>query len=141
MNDRQWNGQVRINKDILTYSEQAFMGLTVKQTVFGGLAIVSAIIVYFFANKFLGQQLAIILCALVAAPLAALGFITYNGMTFAQMVKAAINNFLIPKVLAFKSKSYYNEIIALNKFIIKKEDTKRNDAKNIQSNETLGKSK
>lgn len=131
MNDRQWNGQVRINKDILTYSEQAFMGLSLKQTIFGGLAIISAVVVFFIANKFLGQQLAIILCAIISAPLAALGFVTYNGMTFAQIVKAIINNSSIPRVLTFKSRSYYNEIISLDKFIKKKEGIKNDDAKNL----------
>lgn len=132
MNEEQWNGQVRINKDILTYSDQVFMGLNLKQTVFGAAALLSAVIVYFICNKLLGHHLAIAICAIVAAPLAAIGFINFNGMTFVQTISAVFKNCSIPKVLYFKSKSYYNEIIKLNQFVEKKEGKKKKYAENIQ---------
>ena len=137
MNEEQWNGQVRINKDILTYSDQVFMGLNMKQTICGATAILSAFLVYFVCNKLFGHHLAIVFCAIVATPLGAIGFINYNGMTFVQTVSAILKNSSIPKVLTFKSKSYYNEIIKLNQFVEKKEGKKKNDAKNLQQNEEI----
>lgn len=138
MNNEQWNGQVRINKDILTYNEQLFMGLNIKQTVCGAAAILSAVLIYFVCSKFLGHPITIVLCGVVAAPLAAIGFLHFNGMTFLQTVSAILKHYSIPKVLHFKSKSYYKEIITLNQFVEKKEGKKKNDAENIRQNEKAG---
>ncbi len=137
-----WNGQVKINKDILTYSERGIGGLSLKQTIFGGAAILAAIVVYYFGNKFFGEQVALILCAVIAVPLAAVGFVTYNGMTFVQLVKAMFNSKCIPVVLLFKSKSYYKEMISLSKYIDKsspKEDKHNNAAKNSPSSQAARK--
>lgn len=138
MNNDNWNGEVKINKDILKYSEQFFMGLSVKQTVSGAAALIVAALVYYFCYGILGQQLTIILCAVLASPFAAIGFLSYNGLTFVQLVKAVIQHFLMPDKLFFRAKNFYSEIIKLNKFLDYKE-RKITNAKKLSKDKEVGK--
>lgn len=126
MENNNWQGNVKLNKNILKYSERVFMGLNTKQTICGVLAIASAIGVYFFCNKILGDDIAIILCALVVVPIAAIGFVTYNGMTFLQLVKTMIFHYCMPNKLLYKSRNYLKELIRLNKYIETKEGKEKN---------------
>lgn len=130
MENNNWQGNVKLNKNILKYSERVFQGLNIKQTVCGALAIASAIAIYFFCNKTLGDDITIILCAVVVTPIAAIGFVTYNGMTFLQLVKTMIFYYCMPKKLLYKSHNYFKELIKLNKYIELKEGKEKN-AKHI----------
>ncbi len=132
-----WNGEVKINKDILKYQEQVFMGLNLKQTLSGAAAIILAVLIYFVSHKTLGRQLSIILCAIGAAPVAAIGFLKFNGLTFIQLIKALIQHYIMPDKLIFKAENFYKGIIALDKYLISKEE-KKTDAKIVPRNQTNG---
>lgn len=137
MNNDNWNGEVKINKDILKYSEQFFMGLSFKQTMSGAGALIAAALIYFFCHKTLGKDTAIILCAVGASPIAAIGFLSYNGLTFVQLVKAATQHFLMPDKLFFRAKNFYSEIIVLNKYLNSKERN-TNNAKKLSEDKEAG---
>ena len=96
-----WNGEVKINKDILKYNEQIFMGLNLKQTISGAAAIIVAAFVYFIVHDTLGRQFAIILCAVAASPVAAIGFLSFNGLTFMQLIKAIFQHYSMSEHLLF----------------------------------------
>ena len=132
MENGNWNGEVKINKDILKYNEQVVMGLSLKQTVSGAAAMIAAALLFFFTHKSLGNDISIILCAVAAAPIAAVGFVTFNGMTFVELCIAVFQHYTLPNRLFFHSKSFYNEIIKLNRYITSKEEIKKND-KNIST--------
>lgn len=129
MDNELWNGQVRINKDILKYSDQVFLGLSLKQTVFGGLSIAVAVGVFAVTKSLLGlpKEISLFICTLFAAPLAAFGFLNYNGMSFLQLFVAIIQHLKMKTFVVFKSHSY---------FLIQKRKTnghkEKTNAKNIQ---------
>ncbi len=97
--------EIKLNKEIREYTESIFFGLTMRQCFFSVLACIGAVIVYFLTIDTLGMEITSWLCILVAIPLAALGFATYQGMNaeeIAVLVKGLHNlyDFLHEAVLA-----------------------------------------
>lgn len=78
--------QIPINKDIRRYQEEIFMGLTLRQLLCSGIAIGLAVLIYLWAKPLLGQETASWLCILAAAPIAAAGFLSYDGLPFEKFV-------------------------------------------------------
>ena len=75
--------EIKVNREIRSYNEALFLGLSLRQLVFSALAILVAVGVYFLLRNTLSMETLSWLCVLCAAPFAALGFVTYNGMTAA----------------------------------------------------------
>ena len=88
----------------------------------------SSIIVLFIKSHF-GIETLSWVCILGASPFAALGFITYNGMTAEKFIYAYIKSeFLIPKQLTFKPVNFYYELL---KDKLEKEEQNNEDIKDI----------
>ena len=66
-----------------------------RQCIFSVLAIAVAVGLYFILKPYLGTETLSWVCILGAAPFAALGFITYQGMTAEQFVWAWLRSELI----------------------------------------------
>lgn len=62
------------------------MGLTLRQLLCSGIAIGLAVLIYLWAKPLLGQETASWLCILAAAPIAAAGFLSYDGLPFEKFV-------------------------------------------------------
>lgn len=76
--------EVKINKDIRQYNESVFFGMSMRQCIGTGAAIVAAVGTYFsFRHRFTNDILSW-LCILAATPFALLGFVQYHGMTAEQ---------------------------------------------------------
>ena len=76
--------EVKINREIRNYTESMFFGLSMRQFVFSVLAIL----------------------------VAALGFITYHGMTAEQFLWAWLRSELLePKELRFEASNLYYEAL------------------------------
>ena len=100
--------EVKINREIREYQENVFFGLNLRQLIFSVLAIAVAVGIYFGLRNALGTETVSWLCILGAAPFAALGFVTYNGMTAWQFLMAYIRSeFIMPKQLCFESENIY----------------------------------
>ena len=100
--------QIQINKEFRDYREKVYFGLSMRQLIFSFLAVGVAI--------------------LLAAPFAALGFVTYHGMTFEKFAWAWIKSeVLIPKRLVFKAESKTH--------IENKEMIKQNEKEVFKNNE------
>ena len=84
--------EVKINREIRDYQESIFFGLNLRQLVFSVLAIGVAVGIYFGLNNILGTETVSWMCVLGAAPLAALGFIRYNGMNAEEFIGAYIKS-------------------------------------------------
>lgn len=86
--------QIDINKDTREIRETIFFGLTMRQCICSVLAILTAIILYFMLQPYLGTELVSWVCMLGAAPFAAMGFFSYHGMTaeqfFLSLIRAVI---------------------------------------------------
>ncbi len=97
---------IQINKEFRDYSEKIYFGLNMRQLIFSALAVGVAVGSYFLLKPYLSLETLSWLCIILAAPFAALGFVTYNGMTAEQFVWAFIKSeFLTPKRLVFKAES------------------------------------
>ena len=92
--------EVKINKEIRDYTEAIFFGLSLRQFIFSGLACGIAVGLYFLLRPYVGMETVSWMCILGAAPFAALGFISYHGMTAEQFLWAWLRSELLePKRL------------------------------------------
>ena len=104
--------EVKINREIRNYTESMFFGLSMRQFVFSVLAILVAVGLYFLLKPHFGTETVSWICILGAAPFAALGFITYHGMTAEQFLWAWLRSELLePKELRFESSNLYYEVL------------------------------
>lgn len=104
--------EVKINREIRNYTESMFFGLSMRQFIFSALAILVAVGLYFLLKPHFGTETVSWMCILVAAPFAALGFITYHGMTAEQSLWAWLRSELLePKELRFESSNLYYEAL------------------------------
>ena len=95
--------EIKINKEIKEYTETMFFGLSVRQFIFALLACGAAVGIYFGCRSFLGTETLSWLCMVGAAPVAALGFIRYNGMTAEQLVRVWFRSEVrMPRRLLFR---------------------------------------
>lgn len=77
-----------VNREIRDYREGVVMGLNMRQTIWGGIALVVAGAANFGLRLFIGKETASVLCILLAALPAAIGFMSYQGLTFEQFARA-----------------------------------------------------
>ena len=104
--------EVKINQDIRTYSESMFFGLSMRQFVFSLLAVVVAVGLYFFLRPVVGTETVSWMCILGAAPFAAMGFVSYHGMTAEQFLWAWLRSEVLePKRLTFEPTNLYYEML------------------------------
>lgn len=102
--------EVKINREIRQYTESMFFGLSLRQFVFSLLAVGIAILLYFLIKPYAGMETVSWMCILGAAPFAAMGFITYHGMTAEQFLVAWLRSEMIePREIRFESNNYYYE--------------------------------
>ena len=70
--------EVRINKEVRSYTEAIFFGLNARQFIFSVIACIAALITYFVTGKFFNTEIVSWLCITAALPFGALGFITFQ---------------------------------------------------------------
>lgn len=92
--------EVKINREIRNYTESMFFGLSMRQFIFSVLAVGVAVLLYFVLRPYVGTETVSWMCILGAAPFAAMGFITYHGMTAEQFLWAWFRSeFVEPRFL------------------------------------------
>lgn len=125
--------EVKINREIRNYTESIFFGLSLRQFIFSIFACGIAVLLYFLLRGKFGIETLSWVCILGAAPFAALGFLTYNGMTAEKFIWAWLKSeFLVPKQLTFKPTNFYYEVLKTNIENKQKEELKNNEnIKNI----------
>ena len=123
--------EVKVNKEIRNYTESIYFGLSLRQFIFSILACLMAVRLYFIMKPYFGLETLSWLCILGASPFAALGFITYNGLTAEQFVWAWIKSeLLIPREIKFESNNIYWE--ALIPYMNSKEREELKRDKNVK---------
>ena len=92
--------EVKINREIRNYTESMFFGLSMRQFIFSILAMGVAVVLYFVLRPYVGTETVSWMCILGVAPFAAMGFITYHGMTAEQFLGAWLRSeFVEPRFL------------------------------------------
>ena len=79
--------QVNINKEFQHYEEDVFMGLSLRQLLWSGAAIGTAVGVYFGLQPLFGQETVSWVCIVAAAPFALAGFFQYDQLHIWQFLK------------------------------------------------------
>jgi hypothetical protein len=86
--------EIRIPKEIKNYREKLFFGLTLRQCLCAGAALLICVPLYIFGNRILPQEAVSWVVILVAVPLMLVGFFRYNDMMFEQFaVEFMFHNF------------------------------------------------
>lgn len=90
--------EIRIPKEIKNYREKLFFGLTLRQCLCAGVALLICVPLYIFGNRFLPQEAVSWVVIFIAAPLMLAGFFRYNDMTFEQFaIEFFFHNFTSQK--------------------------------------------
>ena len=106
--------EIKINREIRNYTEAVYFGLSLRQCIFAALAVLVAAALYFILQASLGTETTSWVCILGAAPFAAMGFISYHGMTAEEFIRAWLRSEVIePRILLFESKNLYIELLKL----------------------------
>ena len=127
--------EVKINKDVREYTESMFFGLSLRQFVFSFIALIVAVVIYFWLKPHFGTETVSWMCVLSAAPFAALGFINYHGLNAEQLLWVWLKSEIIePNKLIFESTPLYYDVLKENITKREKEAMKSND-KNSPDND------
>ena len=104
--------EVKINREIRNYTESMFFRLSLKHFFFVIAAMGVAVLLFFLLEPYVGTETVSWMCVLGAAPFAALGFITYHGMTAEQFIWAWLRSEMLePRELRFESENTYYEAL------------------------------
>ena len=87
--------ELKINTEIRNYTESIFFGLSTRQFIFSAAACTLAAFIYLTFDDVLGMEITSWLCIIVSFPFAALGFITFQGMTFEKILIVVIHSLLL----------------------------------------------
>lgn len=87
--------EIELNKEVLDYKESIFFGLSLRQFICAGLAVMIAVIVWFMTREILAKEIRSWLCLSLACPFAAAGFFSFNGLTSEQFMWQIIKTCLI----------------------------------------------
>lgn len=87
--------EVKINKEIQDVKEKVFFGLTLKQAIYSALACGASVAVFFSLRDSLETETLTLLCMLVAAPFAFLGFATIQGMSAEKFLLELIKSYIV----------------------------------------------
>ena len=92
-----------------------FFGLSLRQLVFSALAVGVAIGLYFLLKPYVGIETVSWMCILGAAPFAAMGFISYHGMTAEQFLWVWLRSEILePREIIFEPVNLYYEMMKKN---------------------------
>ena len=102
--------EIKINKEIRAYQESIFFGLSLRQFLCSVVAIGLGVIVYFSTKDVLHKEVVSWLCIISALPVAAAGFITYNGLNLEKFIVAWFRSeFMYPRHVFNKSENIYDK--------------------------------
>lgn len=89
--------------------------MSLRQAGFSVLAIGIAVAVFFGLRGILNVETLSWLCILAASPFAAMGFITYNGMTAEKFAAAWVKSqFILPRHIVSRPVNIYGELLKLD---------------------------
>lgn len=80
-----------VPQDVTEYKEQFFLGMTGRQLVCVVLMLILAVVTFLFGRNFVTSDILVYLIILEVAPLAAVGFLKYNGMGIEKIAAKVID--------------------------------------------------
>jgi hypothetical protein len=108
--------EVRIQKEIRTYKEKLFFGLTLRQLLCTIIAFAINIPLYWYGRDIVGADTASWVAILIAMPIFLIGYFNYNGMTFEQFLKTVIQQELVyPQKRKYQTANLFEVLIKASK--------------------------
>lgn len=102
--------EIKINKEICTYRETLFFGLSMRQFACSVLAVGIAVALYFGLSGVLDRETVSWICIVGAAPVAAAGFFQDNGLTLEQFLWAWLRSeVVLAGRRVWKAENYYEK--------------------------------
>lgn len=83
-----------VPQDVTEYKEQFFFGMNSRQLICSVLMIVLAVLTFLVGSKFISTDILVYITIFEIAPLAAVGFLKYNGMGF-EKIAATVMDFYV----------------------------------------------
>jgi type IV secretory pathway VirB4 component len=95
--------QVEVPEEVRKYKERIMFGLTARQLI----AVVAAGFIcaplYFYAKKYIPDDVLSWIIILIACPIAAFGFVKYDGMNMEQLLRVMVRFFLAPSTRKYET--------------------------------------
>lgn len=129
---------VKVPKEIKEYEEKLLFGLTLRNLIWGGLAIITGLVSYFPLRYLLGQEVASYLIMLIVVPLFACGFLKVQGMTFDKYLRLMIDYHFRKQILVYENFAGWIETFERkeNDDVSKKERKRRKkETRKLQENQ------
>ena len=121
--------EIKINREVRTYHETIFFGLSARQFFCSLGAVGVAVGAYFLLKDTLGKETTSWLCMVCAAPLAAAGFFRYNGLPVEKFLLAVVKTALLGGGRRlYRSENLYDQLLKTP--AKRKRGTKHEAAKN-----------
>lgn len=83
-----------VPQDVTEYKEQFFFGMNSRQLICSVLMIALAVLTFLEGSKFISTDILVYITIFEIAPLAAVGFLKYNGMGF-EKIAATVTDFYV----------------------------------------------
>lgn len=100
--------EIKIPKEIESYRESVFFGLSSRQFFCSLLAVGTAGGMYFLSRPALGRETASWICLVGAAPFAAAGFFHYNGLPLEKFLWTVFKSeVLFTHRRVYRAENYY----------------------------------
>ena len=116
--------EIKVNQEIREYTESMFFGLSLRQSVFSLLAVITAAVLYFSLKDRLHMEVVSWLCIAGAVPFAAMGFVKYHGMNCEQLVWAWLRLVIEPREYKARVRNFYEEATAESRKLRQAESVK-----------------
>lgn len=123
---------IEVNKDIDRYKETVVMGLTARQLTFSIASVIVGGGIVLLLYRYVGLTVSAYIAIPAVAPIALLGFYSYNGMTFMQMMRKKLHFAFKNKPLIYISTEGGQEVemIRQEEMAAEKKNSKRTGRKN-----------
>ena len=99
--------EIKIPKEIRKYKEKFLFGLTFRQTLCTGAALLINVPLYLFLSDAVNKDVAGWAVMLTAAPFALVGFIKYNGMNFEKLMVCIAEFYFTLQKRVYKTENLY----------------------------------
>lgn len=100
--------EIKIPKEIESYRESVFFGLSSRQFFCSLLAVGAAVGIYFLSRPAFGRETASWICLVGAAPFAAAGFFHYNGLPLEKFLWTVFKSeVLFSHRRVYRAENYY----------------------------------
>ena len=102
--------EIRIPKEIKHYREKLFFGLTFRQCICAGFALLICVPLYIFGSRYLSQEVVSWAVIIIAAPLMFAGFFKYNDMTFERFAVELFYTYFTPQKRAYSFEPIFMDL-------------------------------